>query len=179
MGAFLIPRSSLGYEAKCVPIRPCRWLHQHDRLSDGNHGAWRPHHAGVVSTVGNIVIDAFDPYAQTQWWRAVLDDFSDPDGWANEPDQQYCGLATPDGRHLLFQKVSERKRVKNRVHLCLRPKDRSRDEEVDRLLAWGARLVEDHRSADSGWAVLVDPEGNEFCVTMRRPEAAPLRPTEQ
>ncbi|WP_033196072.1 VOC family protein, partial [Streptomyces xiaopingdaonensis] len=28
----------------------------------------------------------------------------------------------------------------------------------------GASLVADRRKPDSGWAVLADPEGNEFCV---------------
>jgi predicted enzyme related to lactoylglutathione lyase len=54
--------------------------------------------------------------------------------------------------------------VKNRMHLCLRPVDRSRDEEVERLLSLGARMVDDRREGDTGWAVLADPEGNEFCV---------------
>ena len=42
--------------------------------------------------------------------------------------------------------------------------DRSRDEEVERLLGLGARMVDDLRTDDTGWAVLADPEGNEFCV---------------
>ncbi len=36
---------------------------------------------------------------------------------------------------------------------------------MERLLALGAALVSDRRNEDgSGWAVLADPEGNEFCV---------------
>ena len=55
--------------------------------------------------------------------------------------------------------------VKNRMHLDLRPTERSRDEEVTRLLGIGASLVDDQRQADgTGWVVLADPEGNEFCV---------------
>ena len=55
--------------------------------------------------------------------------------------------------------------VKNRVHLDLRPTARSRDEEVTRLLGIGASLVDDQRQADgTGWVVLADPEGNEFCI---------------
>jgi predicted enzyme related to lactoylglutathione lyase len=55
--------------------------------------------------------------------------------------------------------------VKNRMHLDLRPTARSRDEEVSRLLGIGASLVDDQRRADgSGWVVMADPEGNEFCV---------------
>ena len=61
--------------------------------------------------------------------------------------------------------VPEPKTVKNRVHLDLMPTDRTRDEEVARLLALGATLVADRRQPDgTGWVVLADPEGNEFCV---------------
>nr|WP_207916894.1 VOC family protein [Micromonospora sp. KC723] len=61
--------------------------------------------------------------------------------------------------------VAEGTVVKNRVHLDLQPQDRTRDEEVDRLIGIGAKLFEDHRRPDgTGWVTLADPEGNEFCV---------------
>lgn len=69
-----------------------------------------------------------------------------------------------EGPMLYFHQVPEPKKGKNRLHLCLRP-ETSREEEVERLLALGATLVADLRDPDgSGWAVLADPEGNEFCV---------------
>ncbi|GHH28703.1 hypothetical protein GCM10017774_03330 [Lentzea cavernae] len=69
-----------------------------------------------------------------------------------------------EGPVLFFNQVPEPKTVKNRLHLCLRP-DTTRDEEVERLLGLGATLVGDHRNPDgTGWAILADPEGNEFCV---------------
>ena len=43
----------------------------------------------------------------------------------------------------------------------------ARGEEVDRILGLGATLVDDRRNGDRGWAVLADPEGNEFCVLNR------------
>lgn len=40
-----------------------------------------------------------------------------------------------------------------------------RAEEVERALALGARLLQDHTRPDGGgWVTLTDPEGNEFCV---------------
>jgi predicted enzyme related to lactoylglutathione lyase len=67
----------------------------------------------------------------------------------------------------LFERVSEGKSGKNRVHIDLIEGDRS-DEEVDRLLRLGASLVADHLGIDgAGWLVLADPEGNEFCVERR------------
>lgn len=69
-----------------------------------------------------------------------------------------------EGPVLYFNQVPESKKSKNRIHLCLRP-ETSREQEVERLLGLGATLVTDHRNPDgSGWAVLADPEGNEFCV---------------
>ena len=64
---------------------------------------------------------------------------------------------------LLFVRVPESKTVKNRVHLDVSPIDRGRDEEVERLLALGARHV-DVGQGEQSWVVLADPEGNEFCV---------------
>ncbi|HET7349393.1 MAG TPA: VOC family protein, partial [Marmoricola sp.] len=55
--------------------------------------------------------------------------------------------------------------VKNRLHLDLRPSAGTRDEELERLLGLGATQVADLRQDDgSGWVVLADPEGNEFCI---------------
>jgi predicted enzyme related to lactoylglutathione lyase len=69
-------------------------------------------------------------------------------------------------------KVPEPKTVKNRMHMCLRPVDRGRDDEIDRVLDLGATLVADLRDGDTGWAVLADPEGNEFCVLSTRADEA-------
>lgn len=124
----------------------------------------------MSSQTANFCLDARDAYAQMTWWDQVLDDFSaDPE---RRPGDAETGLQGPDGRWLLFLAVPETKTVKNRMHMCLRPKDRTRDEEVERLLALGATMVNDLRTPDSGWAVLADPEGNEFCVlTMGADEA--------
>jgi hypothetical protein len=120
--------------------------------------------ACMASRASNFCIDAADPYAQTMWWEQVLEDFTVDDSWAMSPDDDECGLTGPDDRYLLFLKVPEPKTVKNRMHICLRPTDRGRDEEIERILGLGATLVDDLRNGERGWAVLADPEGNEFCV---------------
>jgi len=126
---------------------------------------WQRH--PMASRTANFCIDAADPFAQTMWWAQVLDDHRIADDDDQKPGDDECGLEGPDGRWLLFLKVPEPKTVKNRMHICLRPSDRSRDEEVDRILGLGASLVNDLRKPDRGWAVLADPEGNEFCVLGR------------
>lgn len=69
------------------------------------------------------------------------------------------------GHRLLFIEVPEAKQTKNRAHLDLVPTDRRRDAEIDRVLAIGGTQIADLRNADgTGWMVVGDPEGNEFCI---------------
>jgi len=66
---------------------------------------------------------------------------------------------------VLFEQVPDEKVVKNRVHIDVWPTDRTRDEMVDHLVRMGATVVADHRRPDgTGWVMMADPEGNEFCV---------------
>jgi hypothetical protein len=83
-------------------------------------------------------------------------------------------IAAPDGGHrLLFIEVPEPRTVKNRLHVDLVPAAGTRDEELQRLLELGAREVDDRRRPDgSGWVVLADPEGNEFCILRSDAERA-------
>jgi hypothetical protein len=118
----------------------------------------------MTSLIRNIDIDCADPYELAGFWQQVLGYARYHDDHPGDPE---AVLLPPDGTgpNLLFLRVPEGKSVKNRVHLDLQPTDRTRDEEVDRLLGIGATLVDDHRRPDgTGWAVLADPEGNEFCV---------------
>ncbi|NNG39433.1 VOC family protein [Flexivirga sp. ID2601S] len=126
----------------------------------------------MTSRAANFCIDAADPYAQTLWWSKVLGDYHLETDDPPQPGDDEAGLAGPNDTYLLFLKVPEGKTVKNRMHVCLRPTDRTRDEEVDRILALGATMYDDRRRPDSGWAVLADPEGNEFCVLMSDAEVA-------
>lgn len=122
----------------------------------------------MASRTSNPCIDAADLPGQVAWWAQVLDDF-EPAGEDNEDEAEMRG---PAGRWLIFLRVPEPKMVKDRMHVCLRRVDRSRDEEVERLLSLGARLVNDLRTGDTGWAVLADPEGDEFCVLGTRADEA-------
>jgi len=68
--------------------------------------------------------------------------------------------------------VTEGKSAKNRLHVDLEP-DTTRDGEMARLTALGAKLVDDRRLPDGrGWVVLADPEGNEFCIERSSGERA-------
>ncbi|MEV6568502.1 VOC family protein [Streptomyces kronopolitis] len=123
----------------------------------------------MTSRVRHTTIDCTDAYRLASFWARVLDGSLAGDDLPGDPE----ALVTAAGEALLFVTVPDAKSVKNRVHLDLEPQDRTRDEEVERLLALGATLVADHRRADgSGWATLADPEGNEFCVERSAAERA-------
>jgi predicted enzyme related to lactoylglutathione lyase len=119
----------------------------------------------MASRVRWIDFDCADPYLVAGFWAEATGLRRDPD---DKPGDDECALLSGDDPiegGMLFQRVPEGKTVKNRVHLDLQPTDRTRDEEVERLLGFGATLVDDHRKPDgTGWALLADPEGNEFCV---------------
>ena len=73
---------------------------------------------------------------------------------------------TGRGRRLLFNCVPrpERKTVKNRLHIDLHAPAGTRDTEVERLHALGARIESHVKEPGGEWVVMTDPEGNEFCV---------------
>ena len=120
-------------------------------------------------TIKHITVDCRDPYELARFWSTVtgwpVSDIDEPgdDEVAVEPGE-------PGVPELLFVRVPEGKAGKNRVHLDLVPRARTRDEEVGRLREAGATVVADHRGPTGrGWVVLADPEGNEFCVEAERP----------
>ncbi|RAJ69658.1 hypothetical protein K378_00810 [Streptomyces sp. Amel2xB2] len=115
----------------------------------------------MVSVVQNMAVDCADAYELALFWSAVTGCPLHPSDKRGDPE---IDVMLPEGPLLHFNEVPEPKTVKNRIHLCLRPTT-SREEEVERLLALGATPVADRRNPDgTGWAVLADPEGNEFCV---------------
>ncbi|MFD3444199.1 VOC family protein [Microbacteriaceae bacterium 4G12] len=132
----------------------------------------------MTVTVTHITIDSEDPFALAQFWAEATGYLEDPDE-PNEPDGDEAYLAAPNGPQvLLFQRVPEGKSGKNRVHLDVAPTDRTRDEELERLLGLGASVLQDRREEDgTGWVVLADPEGNEFCLERSEAERAePVQP---
>ncbi len=123
----------------------------------------------MTSLIRHLTIDSVNPYALAGFWAQVLDGSLADDDFTGDPE----AMVTSATAVLLFVRVPDRKTVKNRAHVDLQPQDRTRDEEVERLLALGATLQEDHRRPDgTGWVTLHDPEGNEFCVERSAAERA-------
>ncbi|MER7756197.1 VOC family protein [Kitasatospora sp. NPDC097643] len=121
----------------------------------------------MASLVRHVTIDCADPYGLAGFWVEVLDGALGKDD--NPGDDEV--LVESAGVSLLFIRVPEGKAVKNRIHLDLQPQDRSRDEEVERLVAAGATVLADRRTPDGkGWVTMADPAGNEFCVERSQAE---------
>lgn len=130
----------------------------------------------MTARISHTTIDSRDAYAMSVWWGKVLGFAEDPDD-PNEPGDELCMISSAGGdQRLLFIEVPDVKSVKNRVHLDLEPAEGRRDQELERLQGLGAREVADRRRPDgSGWVVLSDPEGNEFCILRSDPERAAPR----
>jgi Glyoxalase-like domain len=119
----------------------------------------------VTTRLIDLVWDANDPAALARFWASAL-------GWvigdeaADEVDVWPEGYHYPDpvAVPLVFGSVPEAKTGKNRVHLDLASTSLAHQADlVARLRDLGAQPV-DLGQGDVPWAVLADPEGNEFCV---------------
>ncbi|MBW3640888.1 MAG: VOC family protein [Actinobacteria bacterium] len=117
----------------------------------------------VSSRIAVIAIDAVEPRLVAAFWCAVL-------AWqVVDEDADVVSIAPPDRSWPAIDvlAVPEGKVVKNRLHLDLRADGLATADELDRLLALGARRTDVGQGPDSSWVVLADPEGNEFCLLSR------------
>jgi hypothetical protein len=77
------------------------------------------------------------------------------------------------GHQVLFIEVPDEELPAKRIHFDLMPREGTRDEELAVLLELGATEVRDTRGQwgpNTGWVVLADPEGNEFCILRSQAE---------
>ncbi len=127
----------------------------------------------MTALISHTPFDSLDAHAMSVFWGQVLGFVEDPDD-PNEPGHEECLISSTDGsQRLLFIQVPDAKQVKNRLHLDLKPAESTREQELERLSGLGAREVADRRRPDgSGWVVLADPEGNEFCILRSDAERA-------
>lgn len=120
---------------------------------------WQPNSYARGELV--VVVDCADLERAARFWSAAL-------GYADQGGDSaaYRSVLPADGPgvEILLQRTSDAKHGKNRVHLDLRTRDL--DAEVARLLALGAARQTAEPVEEHGWAwhVLLDPDGNEFCV---------------
>ena len=117
--------------------------------------------------------DANDPHRLADFWAAALDYVPEP----GHDDPDGASIVDPEGigPAIGWLRVPEGKTAKNRLHIDIRvagdapsqPAARERliRAKVAELVAGGATAVRDEHYGDAlGHVVLLDPEGNEFCV---------------
>lgn len=117
----------------------------------------------MTARIGNVAFDCADVLGTARFWSAVLDRPLDEGSGA-----EFATIGGVDGERAqpawYFTRVSEAKRVKNRVHVDLVDPDPSA---VDKLVALGATMVGTHRMGSHRWTVMQDPGGNEFCIAVK------------
>jgi hypothetical protein len=123
--------------------------------------------------LSEIVFDSLHPAGLARFWAAALEGYEvrSYDGaeiarlaaLGLTPETDPAVAVDGPGPTLFFQRTGEAKSARNRVHLDLVGADRRI--EVARLEALGATV----RDVHAHHTVMLDPEGNEFCV--RDPKA--------
>jgi catechol 2,3-dioxygenase-like lactoylglutathione lyase family enzyme len=133
--------------------------------------------------IESVVFDCIDAAPLARFWAGAL-------GWSvapyderelerlaskgiYDPEDDPSVMVEPPGDTdlpvLYFTEVPEEKVVKNRVHLDLAAED-SLEEEVQRLEGLGAHVRNWAEDSGSTWCVMLDPQGNEFCVVLAEDE---------
>ena len=113
----------------------------------------------MTAFIKYVTFDCADPRLLSSFWSGVT-------GYmpvAEEDD--FAALAAPDERGvrgILFWRVPEPKAAKSRMHVDLASKNPQ--DEIERLIGLGAQKVEHREGNGTSWTVMLDPEGNEFCI---------------
>ena len=131
------------------------------------------HRVDAMTTQWTLGCDAADPRLLATFWGVAL-------GYVDEPGYDFeegASLVDPDGvlPAISFLKVPEGKTAKNRVHIDIRVAGGRPVEpdlrvqwiraKTDQLIGVGASIVrEEVFDGQLDHIVMLDPEGNEFCV---------------
>jgi predicted enzyme related to lactoylglutathione lyase len=116
-----------------------------------------------VFVVAHVTIDCADPVRLAAFWSQAT-------GYPIEQQDEHLATLSPvqaGQPKLLFVAVPEPKTAKNRVHLDVGVADLGAA--AARLIELGATRGETHRGHGFVWAVMADPEGNEFCIGQPEP----------
>jgi hypothetical protein len=129
-----------------------------------------------------ISMDAADPRGLGAFWMELLGYIEQPpppgfDTWDDalraagfdmdtvDPNQAFA-IVDPagNGPRVFLQKVPEGKTAKNRVHLDVTVGKDVMAGRARELEGLGATFVAEHDEPGGHWIVMLDPEGNEFCL---------------
>ena len=111
----------------------------------------------IVGTLYAVTMDVNDLETCAKFWSQVLG------ADILYQNDQYLRLGQKGERPtLLLQKVPEPHKVKNRVHIDLDVPNL--DAAVSRVLELGGNKLRELNEYGIKWAVMADPDGNEFCL---------------
>ncbi len=106
-----------------------------------------------------LAMDANNVQSLAEFWCSATD------YKVAESHHPYVAVLTSDQAaypRIMIQQVSETKTAKNRLHMEF--KTDNLKSEAARMVALGATLVAEREFGDTRWIVMLDPEGNEFCL---------------
>ena len=118
-----------------------------------------------IGSLDAVTIDSIDPESLARFWSAVFG--TEVDTRNGEP-VHYLDLFPAAGAPTLrFQRVADPKITKDRLHFDVLVDDI--DAAVEQVEELGATRVADGRLSEYAysWQVMLDPEGNEFCLACR------------
>ena len=113
--------------------------------------------------IAAVVVDCAEPRSMAHFWGEAT-------GWkVHETTDDHATLRSAKGvgPYLEFSRMTDQKTVPSRMHLDLLPGRGEDQVELGRLQILGAKLF-DIGQGDVPWKVLIDPEGNEFCLLRGR-----------
>jgi len=118
-----------------------------------------------IGSLDAVTIDCVDPEELARFWCEVFGTEVDT---RNGDPVQYLDLFPAAGAPMLrFQRVAEPKTAKDRLHLDVLVDDL--EGAIERVEELGAKQIPDSRFGEYQyvWQVMLDPEGNEFCLACR------------
>jgi hypothetical protein len=115
----------------------------------------------MTCRISQLTFDVIDPVTMSEFWSLALGYRAVPDEGRSihlvPPDDEAVGSPT-----IWLQPVDQPKDRKNRCHPDLEAADPV--DEIERLIELGASHADIGQTGREGFVVLLDPEGNEFCV---------------
>lgn len=118
----------------------------------------------MACRISELVLGCREPDVLAKFWCEVLDFvvLSQEDDGTLEigPKSGFGGLQPT----IILSKRDEPEPGKSRLHIDVNSTDRDQAAELERLLKLGARPADIGQTGQEQWHVLVDPEGNEFCL---------------
>lgn len=122
----------------------------------------------MACRIGELVLGCHDADILARFWCEVLDFVvlgREDDGSVEIGPRAGSAGAQPT---IFLSTRDEPEPGKSRLHIDVNATDRDQEAELARLLALGARPADIGQTGRESWHVLLDPEGNEFCLLRSR-----------